>query len=127
MSMRLRAVIAAVFLLVLALAAQISREATLSVKILDAAGLPIPARVRLEDSAGNRPKPRGALAVSESAIPIPRQAIAVMWGQQDRAEGYATQPDGSFYVDGAFDVRLAPGSYRLTISKGFEYTAQTAT
>jgi hypothetical protein len=67
----------------------------------------------LEDASGKRPKVRGAVAVSESAIRIPPQAIAVMWGQQDRAEGYAIQPDGSFYVDGAFDVRVLPGSYRL--------------
>ena len=64
--------------------------------------------------------------MSDSAIPIPRQAIAVMYGTNDRAEGYAIQPDGSFYVDGAFDALLAGGTYRLTISKGFEYTAQTA-
>lgn len=68
---------------------------------------------------------RGAVAVSESAIPIPRQAIAVMFGTNDRAEGYAIQPDGSFYVDGAFDVRLPPGTYTLAISKGFEYLRET--
>src|ERR1035437_3069694 len=71
------------------------------------------------------PKVRGAVAVSESAIPIPRQAIAVMFGTNDRAEGYAIQPDGSFYVDGAFDVRLPPGTYTLAISKGFEYLRET--
>jgi hypothetical protein len=81
--------------------------------------------VALQDAAGNRPSIAGALAVSESAIPIPRQAIAVMWGQQDRAQGYALQPDGSFYVDGAFDATLPPDTYHLTVSKGFEYVAQT--
>jgi hypothetical protein len=68
---------------------------------------------------------RGAVAISESSIPIPKQAIAVMWGQNDRAQGYALQPDGSFYADGAFDVRLPSGAYSLTVSKGIEYTAQT--
>jgi hypothetical protein len=68
----------------------------------------------------------GALAVSDGAIPIPRQAISVMWGQQDRAQGYALQPDGAFYVDGAFDASVAPGSYRLALSKGFEYVAEEA-
>ena len=79
----------------------------------------------LQDAAGNRPSIAGALAVSESAIPIPRQAIAVMWGQQDRAQGYALQPDGSFYVDGAFDATLPPDTHHLTVSKGFVYVAQT--
>ena len=106
--------------------AQSSREATLAVRIVDAAtGQPTPVRVRLQNERGERPKVRGAVAVSESAIPIPRQAIAVMFGTNDRAEGYAIQPDGSFYVDGAFDVRLPPGTYTLAISKGFEYLRET--
>src|SRR5258708_40293853 len=76
--------------------AQSSREATLAVRILDAAtGQPVPARVRLQNEKGERPKVRGAGAVSEPAIPIPRQAITVMFGTQDRAEGYAIQPSGS--------------------------------
>jgi hypothetical protein len=48
-----------------------------------------------------------------------------MWGRQDRAEGYLLQSDGSFYVDGSFDVKLPPGDYTLTISKGIEYAQQT--
>jgi hypothetical protein len=48
-----------------------------------------------------------------------------MYGQQDQAQGYAIQPDGSFYVDGGFDVRLPPGTYTLTIAKGFEYLHET--
>ena len=91
----IRLALAAVFVFALVQSAQITREGALSVRILDAAGRPVAVRVRLEDAAGNRPKVTGALAVSESAIPIPKQAIAVMWGQQDRAEGYAIQPDGS--------------------------------
>ena len=120
----LRLALAGLFVLALMHAAQATRDATLSVRILDPAGRPAPVRVLLENAAGNRPKVRGALAVSESAIPIPRQVIAVMWGQNDRAEGYAIQPDGSFYVDGAFDVTLPPGAYRLRITKGFEYIRQ---
>ena len=50
-----------------------------------------------------------------------------MWGQQDRAQGYAIQPDGSFYVDGAFDLSLPSGAYTLTVSKGLEYVRQTDT
>jgi hypothetical protein len=121
-----RLLLAGVFVFALVQSAQVTREATLSVRVLDAAGQPTPVRVRLENAAGVRPRVRAALAVSESAMPIPRQAIAVMYGTNDRAEGYAIQPDGSFYVDGAFDVRVPAGTYRLTISKGFEYTAQSA-
>ena len=102
-----------------------TRDATLSIGVVDAAtGLKTPVRVHLEDSSGTTPRVSGALAVSESAIP-PAQAIAVMWGQQDRAQGYALQPDGSFYVDGAFDALVPPGSYTLTLSKGFEYLQQS--
>ncbi|MCP5118307.1 MAG: hypothetical protein GY953_46435 [bacterium] len=65
------------------------------------------------------------MAISETAIPIPKEAVAVMWGRQDRAEGFALQPDGSFYVDGAFSMEVPAGSYTLSISKGFEYLRQT--
>lgn len=108
--------------------AQVSREGTLTVRVVDAvSGKAVPVRVRLRDSHGERPRVRGALAVSESAIPVPRQAIAVMFGQNDQAQGYAIQPDGSFYVDGGFDVRVPPGTYTLTVSKGFEYLRETQT
>jgi hypothetical protein len=121
----LRLALAGLFALALIQLAQENRDATLTVRIVDGAtGEPTPVRVHLEDSRGNRPRARGAVAVSESAIPIPKQAVAVMWGQNDRAEGYALQPDGSFYADGSFEMRLPPGSYRLAVSKGFEYVAQ---
>jgi hypothetical protein len=124
----MRIAIAAVFLAALVLLAQVSREATLSVRIVDAvSGRPTPVRIRLQDANGVRPKAVGAVAVSESAIPIPKQAIAVMWGQNDRAQGYATQPDGSFYVDGGFEVRVPPGRYTLLATKGNEYARQTDT
>lgn len=121
----IRAALASLFVFALIQSAQVSRDATLSIEIVDAAtGRPTPVRVTLEDSRGTRPHARGAVAISDSAIPIPPQAIAAMWGQQDRAEGYALQPDGSFYVDGAFEVRAPAGEYTVTVSKGFEYTRQ---
>jgi hypothetical protein len=124
----LRCSIGGVFLFALIHSAQVSRDATLTVRIVDAAtGRPTPVRISLEDAHGTRPHVRGAVAVSDSALPIPKQAIAVLWGQQDRAEGYALQPDGSFYVDGAFDVRVPPGTYTLTIAKGFEYVKRNET
>lgn len=124
----LRLSIAALFLFAVIQSAQVSRDATLSVRVVDAAtGRPTAVRVLLQDSRGVRPHVQGAVAVSDSAIPIPRQALALLWGQQDRAEGYALQPDGSFYVDGSFDVRVAPGDYTVDISKGFEYARRSET
>ncbi len=122
----IRLILAALFAGALVQFAQVNREGTLTVRITDG-GKPTPVRVRLRDSRGERPRVRGALAVSESAIPIPRQAIGVMFGQNDQAQGYSIQPDGSFYVDGGFDVRLPPGTYTLAITKGFEYTPETQT
>src|SRR6266568_3157232 len=90
--MRLRIVVAAIFLTALVQLAQVSREATLTVRVIaGASGLATPVRALLQDANGVRPRVRGAVAVSESAIPIPRQAIAVMWGQNDRAQGYSLQ------------------------------------
>ena len=122
----LRLVCAGLFVLSFIYSAQSSREASLSVRILDAGtGQPTPVRVLLTDSDGNTPRVTGALAVSESALPIPDAAISVMYGRYDRAEGYLLQPDGSFYVDGSFKAQLPPGSYSLKLSKGYEFVAQT--
>lgn len=121
----LRLGVAAAFVLAILYSAQTTRPASLTVKIYDAGTKkPTPVRIRLQDSHGNRPKAHGSSPASDSPIPIPKQAVAVMWGRQDRAEGYLLQPDGSFYVDGGFDVNLPPGDYSLTISKGTEYLQQ---
>src|SRR3954468_8760248 len=96
-----------------------TRDVSLSIRVIDAAtGRSVPARVRLQDGRGVTPHVAGALAVSDNALPIPRQAIAVMWGQDDHADGYALQPDGAFYVDGGFQAQVPPGAYTLTVSKG---------
>lgn len=126
-SLPIRFAAAGLFAFALILVAQLTRESNLRVRVLDSRGQPTPVRVRLEDSNGVRPKALGAVAISETAIPIPKQAVAVMWGQQDRAQGYALQPDGSFYADGAFDLKVPAGKYSITFSKGFEYLKQTET
>lgn len=85
---------------------------SLSATIVDGAtGEPTPVRVRLTDA-------EGAIA------PLPEAAIGVMYGYEDQPFGYHFQGDSSFYVDGAFDVRLQPGTYRLSLSKGNEYERQ---
>jgi len=88
------------------------RTARLRVLVLEAAsGGATPARVRL-------------VAADGSTGPVPETAIAVMYGRNDEAEGFASQPDGAFYVEGPFEVDLAPGTWRLEVSKGNEYLAQ---
>lgn len=84
----------------------------LSVTILDKeSGLPTPVRIRLTDMNG-------------FSTPLPEEAIGIMYGRNDAAEGYAYQPDSAFYVDGAFSVELKPGKYRMILTKGFEYISQ---
>lgn len=90
-------------------------RARLSVTVLDdATGLPTPVRVRLIDFDGH-------------AAPLPDEAIGIMYGVWDHADGYAYQPDSSFYVSGKFELELEPGSYQLALSKGNEYVAQQHT
>jgi hypothetical protein len=87
-------------------------NAHLRVSVLEAeSGRATPVRVRLTGADG-------------SPGPVPDEAIAVMYGRNDQAEGFAAQPDGAFYVEGPFEVELVPGAWRLSISKGNEYLAQ---
>ncbi|MEX2566906.1 MAG: CehA/McbA family metallohydrolase [Cyclobacteriaceae bacterium] len=55
---------------------------------------------------------------------LPEAAIGVMYGHWDHADGYAYQPDSSFYINGSFEMDLPPGNYHLSISKGNEYLDQ---
>ena len=64
------------------------------------------------------------LAADGSVATPPESAIAVQYGQNDQAQGFASQPDGAFYVEGPLELALTPGTWRLSISKGNEYLAQ---
>lgn len=101
------------FLLALILAAQQTRDARLTVRFLDGAGKPTPARVRVTDAAG---KP---VAVDAKG------AVGALFGRSDRAEGYFFHYDGGFYADGSFEMALAPGRYTVAVAKGYEYLGQT--
>ena len=121
-----RLVLAGAILLTCGYVVRATREVSVSIRVVDGTtGQRVPVRVRLQDSTGMTPRVSGALGVSENALPVPKQAIAVMWGQDDRAQGYALQPDGAFYVDGEFEAQLPLGTYTLTVSKGFEYLQQS--
>lgn len=86
-----------------------SREGTLRVAIIDAgSATPTPARVKITDLHGH-------------VAPLPEQAIGVMYGMWDHADGFGFQPDSSFYVEGGFDTKLQDGTYVVAISKGNEY------
>ena len=79
----------------------------------------------LDDATGQGTAVRVSLTGPDGSVaPVPEAAIAVQYGRNDHAEGFASQPDGAFYVDGAFELDLEPGTYRLSLSKGNEYLAQ---
>lgn len=86
-------------------------------------------RVTIVDAeTGERTPVRVKLTTLDGrAAPLPDQAIGIMYGMWDHADGYGYQPDSSFYVDGFFEVDLAPGTYILSISKGNEYVAVSDT
>lgn len=107
---------ACLFLLLLLTAelgmAQQQKNGSLHLSILDrATRQPTPVRVRLTQN--NKPLPV-----------VPEAAVAVMYGHWDHADGYAYQPDSSFYVAGDFQLDLPPGTYQLALSKGNEYVKQ---
>lgn len=90
-----------------------SDRASLSVTVLDEKGRPTAVRVRLADAQGH-------------PVPPPQQAVAVLYSRYrlSDVDGYAAQADGSFYVNGQFEMELPPGSYRLELAKGNEYLEQ---
>ncbi len=84
----------------------------LSVSIIDdGTGHPTAVRARLADGYG-------------ASGPLPEAAIGIMWGPDDQASGFGFQRDSAFYADGSFEVELQPATYRLSLSKGYEYLSQ---
>ena len=118
---------AAMFVALYLYTATAAVDGTLRVTVVEhGSSTPTAVRVRITDTAG-RPiskAPLGALAMPGEALGVPREALAIMWGRDDRADGYATQPDGAFYVDGSFEVRLPAGEYQVELSKGYEFVRQ---
>lgn len=107
--------------------ADAATDGTLRVTIVDAATDRLtPVRVRITDAAGVPVGrvPRGVLALPGDTLGVPPEALAIMYGRDDVADGFATQPDGAFYVDGGFSLRLPPGVYDIALTKGYEFIRQ---
>jgi predicted RecA/RadA family phage recombinase len=107
--------------------ADAAQDGALRVEVIDAAtGQPTPVRVRIRDAAGvpiSKPT-LGQLTMPGKALGIPPEAVAIMYGRDDIADGYATQPDGAFYADGRFTVTLPAGDYQVDVTKGYEFIRQ---
>ncbi|WP_245878032.1 CehA/McbA family metallohydrolase [Spirosoma fluviale] len=92
--------------------AQKQPSTSLHIEVLDGkTGKPTPVRVRLTQSG-------------KVVKVLPNEAVAVSYGLWDHADGYAYQPDSSFYVAGQFSFQLPPGTYQLSLMKGNEYIDQ---
>lgn len=82
--------------------------------------------ITILDAATNRLTPV-RVRLTQNGRPVsklPDQAVAVMYGLWDHEDGYAFQPDSSFYVAGSFRLSLLPGTYQLSLSKGHEFLRQ---
>jgi hypothetical protein len=79
--------------------------------------------ITIIDSATQKPTPVRVKLLGKGKVvnALPAQAIGVMYGYWDHADGYAFQPDSSFYCNGYFELDLPPGEYTLSLSKGIEY------
>jgi hypothetical protein len=104
--------IVAVFLVSVPLSAQIAKLGQVEVVVTTiTTQKPTPIRVRLTRAGG-------------VVRPLPKQAVGVMYGLWDHADGFGFQPDSSFYVNGKFSLTLPPGTYQLSLSKGTEFLDQ---
>jgi hypothetical protein len=85
--------------------------------------------VNIFDHLSQKPTPvRVRLTKNNRVVKtLPKQAIAVMYGLWDHADGYGFQPDSSFYVAGTFDLPLPEGKYSIVLSKGLEYLEERQT
>ena len=107
--------------------ASAAQDGSLRITIVDATtGQPTPVRVRITAADGTPiSKPTlGQLAMPGDVLGVPPEALAIMYGRDDIADGFGTQPDGAFYVDGAFTLSLPPGSYDVHVTKGYEFVRQ---
>ena len=89
------------------------KKSFLKVKITEEnSEIPTPVRIKITDADSN-------------VTALPKEAISIMYGRNDRPERFGYQPDESFYVDGIFTLELEAGDYQIHLSKGVEYLDQT--
>src|SRR5680860_1572771 len=85
---------------------------SIKVKVIDhITRKPTAVRVKITDSKGFVPG-------------IPKEAISIMYGRDDKPERYGYQPDSTFYINGHFKLDLNPGDYNIALSKGVEFIDQ---
>jgi hypothetical protein len=107
-------------------------QLTASLAPLPLPGQPVPAghlEVLITDSLTGRPTPARVRLTQRGRVvnALPAEAVAVMYGLWDHADGYGFQPDSAFYADGRFRLSLPPGEYHLLVAKGMEYLDQQHT
>src|SRR5262245_38114125 len=100
-------------------------EGTLQFRVLDGAGVPVPARIELLDDRGSAYVADGALEINTECfvVPFPEWATAL---QRSRSLDNPYTGTRQFYVDGQGRASLAPGHYRLAASRGIEYRVASA-
>src|SRR5215510_3150382 len=100
-------------------------EATLELRVVDAEGVAVPARVELLDERGEAHVADDALTINTECfvVPFPDWASSLQRSQSIDNPYAGTR---QFYVDGAAHASLPPGRYRLTASRGIEYRIATA-
>ncbi|RRB03780.1 CehA/McbA family metallohydrolase [Larkinella rosea] len=82
--------------------------------------------IEITTTTGSKPTPVRVRLTQQGRVVkrLPTEAIGVMYGLWDHADGFGFQPDSSFYVDGRFRLALPPGTYQLSLSKGPEFIDQ---
>ena len=85
-------------------------------EVKDAAtGRAVQARVGLYDESGRLPLP------TDQAIPVRRFSDQIRRVWLNRRTFWPVESREAFYVDGAYEARVAPGTYDLVVSRGPEY------
>jgi hypothetical protein len=102
-----------------------SEGGTLELRIVDDAGVPVPARIELLDEWGIAHVARDALEIKLECftVPFPEWASSLQ-----RAQSLDNPYTGTrqFYADGEARASLPPGRYRLTATRGIEYRTAAA-
>lgn len=99
-------------------------DGTLELRVLDHAGVPVPARVEVLDHVGEAHVAEDALEINTECyvVPFPHWASSL---QRARSLDNPYTGTRQFYVGGESRTALAPGRYRVSASRGIEYKVAT--